>query len=228
MEKFRLDISDFVKLSKKNNTKYLEELEIATQSINRWVQYCQYHYFMFEKSTSKEMLLDDKIFSMKYDDTNIDIRYVYEAHIAAFLTSLHALLDSFPYLLNLYIPFKKINDRKVGWNYYEFLMLYKGKSFYRELISFYEDENFNKVKAYVNVIKHKNLTRVGNYGNHLEFESFKYRVPTLKDDKIKSTPKIEEGSDVLKFLQNSHNELIPKFFDLCRSVQADLVNIEKH
>lgn len=225
MEKFRLDISDFVKLSKKNNTK---ELEIATQSINRWVQYCQYHYFMFEKSTSEEMLLDDKIFSMKYDDTNIDIRYVYEAHIAAFLTSLHALLDSFPYLLNLYIPVKAINKREIGWNHDKFLILYKGKSFYRELISFYEDENFNKVKAYVNVIKHKNLIRIENHGTHLEFESFGYRARTVKDDKIKSTPKSEEGSDVLKFLQNSHNELIPKFFDLCRSVQADLVNIEKY
>jgi len=224
LEKFSLNVGQFVELKKQRLTSAdnasLEQLEITSQSINRWVQYCQYHYFMLKESTSVDDLQDDKFLQIRRKGENVQLRFVYEANIAAFLNSIHALLDSFPYLLNLFIPVMKHDSKSIKWNI-NYLIKYKGYEFYDELIAFMLDENFNKVKGYVNTIKHKHLVRVENCEKHLEFESFNYSQPSiLQDNTIKYDPKVAERDDVMVFLKDCHNELIPNFFDLCKSVLA--------
>lgn len=224
MEKFSLNIEQFVELKKQRITSAdnssLEELEITSQSINRWVQYCQYHYFMLKKSTSVDDLQDDKFFQIRRKGENVQLRFVYEANIAAFLNSLHALLDSFPYLLNLFIPEMEPDSKSIKWNI-NYLKKYKKYEFYDELISFLLDENFNKVKGYVNTIKHKHLVRIANCEKHLEFESFNYSQPNiLQNNNIEYNFKVAERDDVMVFLKDCHNKLIPNFFGLCKSVLA--------
>lgn len=224
MEKFSLNVGQFVELKKQRLTSTdnssLEQLEITTQSINRWIQYCQYHYFMLKGCTSVDDLKYDESLQIRRKGENVQLRFVYEANIAAFLNSLHALLDSFPYLLNLFLPEMEPDSKSVKWKI-QYLKKYKKYEFYDELIAFFLDENFNKVKGYVNTIKHKHLVRIANCEKHLEFESFNYSQPNiLQNNNIEYDPKVAERDDVMVFLKYCHNELIPNFFGLCKSVLA--------
>jgi hypothetical protein len=224
LESFSLNVERFVELKKQSLTSTdnvsLEQLEITSQSINRWVQYCQYHYFMLQESTSVEDLRHDKFLQIRRKGENVKLRFVYEANIAAFLNSLHALLDSFPYLLNLFIPVMKPDSQSIKWNI-NYLKKYKEYDFYDELITFMLDEDFNKVKGYVNTIKHKHLVRVANCEEYLEFESFNYKQPNIRQDgTVEYDSKIAERDDVMVFLKDCHNELIPNFFGLCKNVLA--------
>jgi hypothetical protein len=69
LENFSLNVGRFVELKKQSLTSIdnasLEQLEITSQSINRWVQYCQYHYFMLQECTSVKDLRHDKFFQIK-------------------------------------------------------------------------------------------------------------------------------------------------------------------
>ena len=81
------------------------------------------------------------------------------------------------------------------------------------------DENFHKVKGYVNTIKHKHLIRILNKWTYLEFENYNFKRPFVSETGIVRF-KAEEsiGQDALSFIQGCHDDLIPKFFSLCNSV----------
>lgn len=143
------------------------------------------------------------------------MRYIYEANIAAFLNSLHAVLDSFPYLLNLFIPVVENPDSsRVSWHE-NFINKYQGMSFYDELMDFMLDRTFHKVKGYVNTIKHKHLIRVSNKWDHLEFEEYIYKQPYRTDQgTLIFQQEVVESEDVFSFIEQCHNKLIPKLFNL--------------
>jgi len=222
-ERNQIDISAFVELRKKElgltESDDLAKLDICSQSIARWGQYCQYHhYILLGTLTEKDLSLDSK-FEYRRAGENVCLRYVYEANIAAFIQSLHALLDSFPYLLNLF--YKEIPDSestKVKWSL-EFINKYKNYEFYNDLIGFMLEEKFNKIKGYCNTIKHKHLVRISNSGSHLEFENFSFKQPIEKQQgKYEFEVKVLSGQNALDFVQECHNELIPKFFSLCQKL----------
>lgn len=102
--KQQLDTGKFLSLKKQEidaeDSELIVKLEKCTQSIYRWLQYCEYHYVNLVDAVKEPNLRLDRILSFRRAGETVPVRYVYEANIAAFLHSLHALLDSFPYLLN--------------------------------------------------------------------------------------------------------------------------------
>ncbi|MDD2162235.1 hypothetical protein N1078_16835 [Pseudomonas sp. MIL19] len=219
----QLNIGRFLTLKKQElgaeNNDSIVKLEVCTQSIYRWLQYCEYHYVNLEDAATKSNLRFDRISAYRRAGETVPVRYVYEANIAAFLNSLHALLDSFPYLLNLFIPVKE-DPESTGIKWHEsFIKKYEGMDFYDELICLFMDSTFHKVKGYVNTIKHKHLIRILNKWNHLEFEEYSYKKPCRDEQgKVTFQPEIVAGENVVSFIEECHNELIPKLFNLCDSV----------
>ena len=227
----QLEIRRFISLKREendnDNSDIIDKLEICTQSIVRWQKYCEYHYAnLLETATKSNLRLDRISITYRQRGETVPVRYVYEANIAAFLNSLHALLDSFPYLLNLFI--NKQTDTEstsITWNE-KFIKKYQDMAFYDELIDFLMDTTFNKVKGYVNTIKHKHLIRISNHFDHLEFEKYTYKQPCRNEQgKINFQPKIVAAENVVHFIEKCYNELIPKFFDLCEKV-LDCKNAE--
>lgn len=219
----QLNIGRFVSLKMQEigaeESDAITKLEVCTQSIYRWLQYCEYHYVNLVESATESNLRFDRISIYRRVGETVPVRFVYEANIAAFLNSLHALLDSFPYLLNLFIPVKRDPESMgIKWKK-SFIKKYEGMAFYDELIRFLMDVTFHKVKGYVNTIKHKHLIRVSNQWDHLEFEEYTYRKPCRDvQGEINFKPEPVIGENVVSFIEKCHDELIPRFFKLCESV----------
>ncbi|MGY2463235.1 hypothetical protein [Vreelandella sulfidaeris] len=219
----QIDIAKFIMLKKQElgdeDDASIVKLEVCTQSIHRWLQYCEYHYVNLKDAAKEPNLRFDRISVYLRAGETVPVRYVYEANIAAFLNSLHALLDSFPYLLNLFIPVK--DDPEVASIKWElsFIKKYEQMPFYNELIDFLMDITFHKVKGYVNTIKHKHLIRISNKWDHLEFEEYSYKKPCrIEQGKLITQSEIVAGENVISFIEECYNELIPKLFNLCNSV----------
>jgi len=219
----QLDIGRFISLKKQElgteDDASIVKLEVCTQSIHRWLQYCEYHYVNLEDAAKEPNLRFDKISVYRRAGETVPVRYVYEANIVAFLNSLHALLDSFPYLLNIFVPVNENPEAtSIAWKE-SFIKKYERMPFYDELIGLFMDSTFHKVKGYVNTVKHKHLIRISNQWNHLEFEGYSYNKPYRDEQgKITFQPKPVAGENVVLFIEECHNELIPKLFNLCDSV----------
>ena len=218
-----LEIERFLKLKKQElgteHNDAIVQLELCTQSIHRWLKYCEYHYANLEDAVKEPNLNLDRISVYQRAGENVPVRYVYEANIAAFLNSLHALLDSFPYLLNIFIPVMTTTEStSIKWHEI-FIEKYQNMDFYDELLNFLMDRTFHKVKGYVNTIKHKHLIRISNQRDHLEFEEYSYKEPHRDEQgKIKFVSDDVAGENVMAFIETCHDVLIPKFFNLCDSV----------
>jgi hypothetical protein len=220
LDNYSLNLELFVDLMKQAETadEELQHLENTVQSIHRRVQYCNYHYDLLRKATSPDDLRDDRYLQRRRENEVVRLRFVYEANIEAFLCNLHALLDSFPYLLNLFFPVAPKNNTRIMWHI-DHLNKYKDYGFYDDLVSFMLCNNFNKVKGYVNTSKHKYLIRVANCLDHIEFEKLTYKELHLTSpNKVEFNIKEIERDNVIDFLKECHDNLIPQFFDLCKKV----------
>lgn len=226
--KSKVDLVKFVDLKRKslesngeNAHKLIGELEVCSQSIHHWIEYCRYHYSNLENSTKKSDLRMDRISSFYRKAGDISgLRYIYEANIIAFLNSLHALLDCFPHLLDLFINSTcDLTKNSDGWKL-DHIKKYKRMSFYDELIDFMLDDTFNKVKGYVNTTKHKHLILILNKKTHLEFDNYNYNELSIRaNGKVACNKKIMGSQNIMVFIQECYDKLIPKFFRLCNSVQ---------
>lgn len=163
----------------------------------------------------------DRIGQYRQRGECVEYRYVYEANIIGFLNSLHALLDSFPYLLNLVIPkVSNPNSPAIGWNA-KFIEKYRDHTFYGVLKRFMLERIFNIVKSYVNTSKHKHLVGIVNNWAALEFEEFEAKLPTSAENgDIQYLKEHIPRKDAIQFLAECHDELVPKFFDLCRTITS--------
>lgn len=225
----QLDTGKFLYLKKQelgsDESELIAKLEVCTQSIYRWLQYCQYHYVNLDDAVKEPNLrLDRAALSLTRAGETVAVRYVYEANIVGFLHSLHALLDSFPYLLNLFIPvIKDFESTSIKWHQ-SFIDKYREQAFHSELTELLMDSTFHKVKGYANTIKHKHLIRILNHWDHLEFDVFSYKRPYLDEDGVlKFSLATVSEEHVIPFIQDCHNELIPKFFNLCESVLSSKI-----
>ncbi len=219
----QLEIGKFLSLKKQEvgaeDNDIIAKLEICTQSIHRWLQYCEYHYANLEDVAKEPNLRLDRVSIYRRAGETVPLRYVYEANIVAFMNSLHALLDSFPYLLNLFILVTKDTEStSIKWHE-RFIKKYESMAFYDELLDLLMDNTFHKVKGYVNTIKHKHLIRISNKLDHLEFEEYDYKKPYRDDQgKVQFKHDTVAGENVMSFIEECHDELIPKLFNLCDSI----------
>ena len=223
----QLDLTSFVRLrtslSGSIDSDTAKKIEVACQSIHRWLKYCEYHYSNLPESDNRADLILDRLGKYRRKGESVEYRYVYEANIIGFLNSLHALLDSFPYLLNLVIPkFSNPNATAIRWDA-KFIEKYRGYAFYDELKAFMLEKTFNIVKSYVNTSKHKHLIRIANNRSSLEFEEFEAKLPVLAgSDNIYFLKELVPRRGAIQFLAECHDELVPKFFVLCRTIETSV------
>lgn len=190
----------------------LERLSISIQAIAKRQKYCQYHYALFKESTTSVALLKDRF--ERVSDDELSVRDVYEANSIAFLHNLHAMIDSFPFALNLI--YRRINDvdsREIEWNK-KFIKLYNNFGFFACLESLFKSEQFCLLKGYSNHGKHKHPIRIRNNFKELIFEDFEFEYG---GEKMPSRElKVED------FMASCHDQLIPDFFQLINKVQEDV------
>lgn len=177
------------------------KLNLALQSVQKRIDYCEYHYVEIEKFSDKKHLVLERGLALKYG--GISVRTMYEANIFAFIQSLHALMDSLPYGLNIFYKVcPNLEAPSIGWNS-EFLDKYADYPFFSSLRSISEDETFAKLKSITNRVKHKHIIRIRNNYETLIFDDFSYYFGgEVKDVK-------EE--DVKNFLADCHDYLLPKY-----------------
>lgn len=217
-----IDLSKFRELKEREcsdpaDHDLIQEIEICAQSISKWKHYCIYHYSCLVDVVSGSNLRLDRLYGYRRGGDSVPVRIVYEANIVAFIGSLHCLLDSFPYLLNLIYATKPKSDTRVAWSE-GFLADYKEFGFYDLLIDLWTDEDFQTVKGYANRIKHRHLIRIANTTENLEFESFQYQKQIFENEVPKKIAYSVPRQDAVKFISRCHDSLIPKFFSLCNAV----------
>ncbi len=190
----------------------LEKLNKALQSIAKRQRYCQYHYDLFKQSNTPVALLKDRI--EQISDEELTVRDVYEANSMAFLHNLHAMIDSFPFALNLiYQEIVDFDSKDVGWNK-TFLKAYQQFDFFGCLNDLFKSEHFCLLKGYSNHGKHKYPIRIRNTFKELVFENFEFEQN--REKKISKKLKVED------FMTNCHDQLIIEFFQLINRVHDDV------
>ncbi|MES2025051.1 MAG: hypothetical protein V4448_05795 [Pseudomonadota bacterium] len=162
------------------------------------------------------------------------------AEVFGFLQNLHAVCDSFPYILNLIIKRVDIEDSNVGWsdkflkNYVTSIADYQknlnGQSISaplsEALTAFQKNEYFAQLKGVVNKIKHKYLIPIMYDKGIIYFETYSYRSYLSQDELLsKAIEKFSnlESQDVEKFIVNCHDKLWP---DLCDLFDLLIVDME--
>ncbi|WP_457808972.1 hypothetical protein [Kushneria sp. EE4] len=195
-------------LSEKNEDTH--KLDLALQSIQHRINYCEYHYSEIEEVTNKKALLIDRLSTPKSDE--IPIRTIYEANTFAFIQNLHALIDSLPYALNIFITVcPTIEHYRINWNNGKFIKSYESYPFYASLMSIHGDEIFAKLKSLNNRVKHKHIVRIRNNPKSLLFDNFTY--------KYNGQSKSVLDEDVKTFLEDCYNHLLPKFMGFWNEVR---------
>ena len=152
-----IHIGEIVALKKaelgENDQGEIEKLDVALQSIQKRLNYCEYHYSELVLFSDETSLKQDRYLQMCIG--GISIRTRYEANAYGFLQNLHALLDSLPYALNIFeCVCTDIEAQSIGWKK-EFIEKYAYYSFASSLNALSIDENFSKLKGLVNRYKHK-------------------------------------------------------------------------
>lgn len=180
----------------------------ALQCIAKRLRYCIYHFDIVQEYSTPLSLFKDRFH--KYHEEELNVRDIYEANIAAFLHNLHAMLDSFPYLLNLICrEVADIDDRNIGWNK-SFVTRYKRYPFYDLMDSLSRSKHFGMLKGYSNHGKHKFLIRIINNHRALLFEDFQFPFDGHEE--------LAHALLVKDFMAGTHDVLIPHFIYLINNV----------
>lgn len=207
-------LAQLVEMEFSLNSNERKSLNLALQSIDKRIQFCKYHYIQVKLTSDEKSLSLERFLSIKHH--GITNRTAYEANIFGFIHNLHSLVDSFPYVLNIiYQVIDNIESPNIGWND-DFLKKYESFTFYQSLQCLSDDETFKKLKGVINKAKHKYLIRIQNNYTNLTFEDFTYfyngDVIYVRNQNVKS------------FLENCHNDLIPKFISVYNLIKINKEN----
>lgn len=165
-----------------------------------------------------------------------------------FLQNIHSTCDSLPYLINAISgPLKvksktsqckqekneckkiimkeiiHIDENRIGWNDYFFdgvkQTFPKASDLLSKMKKFSKDEDFIKLRDFVNQSKHKYLTRIVNDKKALYYEEFSY---TIKNNNGNKTIKKIEKQEVKQFMTDCHDKIFPKIFDIYNCLYMSL------
>lgn len=207
----KLDIKSFKEHLQTGDKKLDKEYNDIFQSFAKRVDYSIAYFYAYEEFANPEAISDDweTDFAGK-EGTNY--RLYYEAQALAFLQNIHALCDTVPYAISK-ILLKDNSGDFVKWdknliksvqNKFE-----KETHFIEVLNAFMKNDDFLRLKAYVNRAKHQNLVIIKNNGDYLYFDDFAYCLytgPKNKDEAMAKGEKVEEF--MLRVHKNLTGELM--------------------
>ena len=215
----------------------LEVLKKTLQSIDIRQRMGFYHFekWMEIKDEKTSVFLANKI---NETPARIDAPR-FNAEVFGFLQNLHAVCDSFPFVLNLLINKIDIENPSVSWGE-DFIKKYVSlslespinvngqittKTFFDALVSFQKNEYFSQLKGVVNRIKHKYLIPIMYDRGSIYFEEYSYKSYLDQDqvlDKAKQKTSNFENQNVEKFMIDCHDRLWPDLCDLFDLLIAEL------
>lgn len=183
------------------------KLHLVLQSFNKRVEYNHYYYQQFFEATDLSILLSERLDSRPIKRELI--RVTYEANVTSFLSNLHALIDSIPYLINLLEERVESDGWGIAWKR-KFINRYAESTFYEDIVSVYNDKNLWRLKGLVNQSKHQYLPRIKNTFSSIVFEKISYE--------IENDAHVEHDIPVKAFMAECHDCLIPKVIKLLNRV----------
>lgn len=202
-----LDIKNFKENLRTGDKKLDKEYNDIFQSFAKRVDYSIAYFYAYEEFASPEAIKDDweTDFSGK-NGTNH--RLYYEAQALAFLQNIHALCDTVPYAINkILVRNDKIKEPK--WNE-DFIKAVEAKFstepiFVDTLRKFMQNDDFLRLKAYVNRAKHQHLVIIKNNRTELYFDDFVYYLYPAPNKKVEA---IAKGEKVEEFMLRVHKNLV--------------------
>ncbi len=137
------------------------QFEVAFRSLGYQDEYCRYHYEQYHKehklfiAAFRGELKDQEIQDPQY------YRIAFEANCFSFFRSLHALIESIPYLLNLLIGAKEdIESRHVNWG----CIISSASSDFPESVGKIKhlraSDSYQELEHISNVSKHRRIVRI--------------------------------------------------------------------
>lgn len=193
-------------------------LSSCIASANMQLEIARYHYDRFQKIKDKTPSLSAAKISQKLGGDGYVNAISINAEVIAFLKTLHARLDSFPFILNLIIRKFSIDSRDLGWNK-QTLSAYAPRDdeyglnldFYQKLVALNLDPKFGKLRDIVNLTKHRHSIPIFWNGTKIVFrENF---ISGNAGDPI----------EVEQFLVDCHDTLLDKLDDLFASLEKFLL-----
>lgn len=193
---FNLELARvFVKEHKIDNGLNVKFVLDALNSIHSRNEYLKYFYDLFLQNSTKKMLVFDRL---DFRDLNsISTRHKYEASGFAFLSNLHEMMDSYPFLY-LGIFQEAIDDPKyLNWRK---LQTYQSNPVVQKIFELKGSEEFIKLEDINNIRKHRALPRVANKYSYLE-------VSTTQGSE-------EQYQDLKNLMSELHDYLLPKYIEI--------------
>lgn len=207
-----LNIDDFMRYAAANeiSPENIDALKLALKSLGKRIDYCEYHFSIFQECSTRQDLALECVGNLKKFG-GYSIRTMYEANSLAFLQSLHALIDSIPYALNILLKIETdIESRKIGW-VIEHLNKYVNYPVYEQLTAISTSPEFVELKGLVNRSKHKHLIPIRNNMLKIFLCSFSYP----DENRIEKTT---TEQDLQAFMITCHDNLIPRVLTLLNTV----------
>lgn len=135
-----------------NEKKY--QLRLALNSLEKQNRYCSIHYDEFNKA----VIHNRKATVNGLRDESLLHRDYFEAHSIAFLRTLHSLIDSVPYIVNILIGDKKTEDPSVNWKHTKECLISAGyDSLEKDVCKFRKTEEYKQLSQIVNMLKHRRV-----------------------------------------------------------------------
>jgi hypothetical protein len=139
----------------------VDMLRYIVPSLNRRQEIAHYHYSNWLEVEEKGVYA--AILSRKLGGDGYVNAITYNAEVLAFLQNVHAICDSFPYLLNLYLRTCDFESRSIGWND-KTMDAFRGasknsseKELLKKLENFFTNAAFLTLQKIVNCAKHKHI-----------------------------------------------------------------------
>ena len=198
-----------------------DEISLIFSTIHKRSNFSALHYHEFKKCLADNRLEMERA-GISFTDVGMihDNRVHYEANIFAFSQNLHAICDSFPYVVMCLLGPLTYTDKKTkqkwiltnkqcGWNDIFFKAIAETvpqlTAFLKRLHHFSKIKEFLILKGLVNQCKHQHIPRVLNQYASLHFESIEYSDEKNKKCKI-------ENLDADLMMNTWHNRLFLRLF----------------
>lgn len=186
----------FALTNKQDNGLKIELINNAIDSIYKRNEYLKYFYNLFMEVTTEDNLFFDRISEFK-DANGIVLRIKYEANAFSFLSNLHEMFDSYPFIyFGIYSQVNVVNEM-LSWNQLPDTSINILKD---ELTSFKGNHLYSKLKNLNNFRKHGALPKIKNLFTYLE-------IDISKDGS-------GEFVNLKDLMIELHDKLMPQYFEL--------------
>jgi hypothetical protein len=203
-----LKLDEFKK--KFENDKNKIELDLALQSFAKRCEYAKYYFDEFNSISLKDIWLVE------------GTRIAAEAHIVAYIANLHAMFDSFPFVIYLALSplkYKKkgkdidIDRDSCGW----------GINFLKSIKETYPNRNClaTQFKGFMDNHTFRLLQNNSNRNKHKFVPKIKWTPSSLEISLTTGKKHEDTYHEVTRILEKWHNDLVPKLIELFNTLASE-------